>query len=380
MRVVITAAGGISYFGSTTKDLVRAFNENPPQFERHHNRDCLSIKNFELKDHIGRFKNRRYLNRGVKLALAAAYTTVKNSKINLNNDCGLFVGTGPNLDIPDNGMNYSEKKALWILEHLPNTVSSSISSLLNIHGENSTIATACSASLQAIGEGFRRVKHGYTNMVLVGGGDSRINIGGITGYEKASVLYNGENPSENYSPLRAEPQGFIPGEGAAFFILESLEQAKKNNRQIIAEVMGYGCSMDAYNMTSPEISGLYQKKAIQAALDEACLSPLDIGIVSAHGTGTYLNDKLETNIIKNFFNNNPYVATFKEWFGHLSAACGAMELWATLACFQNGNFPYKHRSSAYKIGSNHPITNYTLLQNFGFGGQNAAIVINKWRE
>lgn len=378
MRVVITAAGGISYYGTDTINLISAFRKDFPQFESQFDQHSLGIKDFELKNYIGRFKNHRYLSRGAKLALAAAYTTVKNNNIDLIEDCGLFVGTGPNLDIPDSGMNYSEQKALWILEHLPNTVSSSISSLLNIHGENSTIATACSASLQAIGEGFRRIKHGYTNMALVGGGDSRISIGGIAGYKKAGVLYSENNPSNDYSPLRGEPKGFVPGEGAAFFILENLEHAIKNNRHIIAEVLGYGCSMDAYRMTSPELSGLYQKKAIEAALKESNLSPLDIGVISAHGTGTYLNDKVESYIIKSLFNNNPYIATFKEWFGHLSAACGAMELWATLACMENNFFPRKHRSSTHKIGSTHPLTNYGLLQNFGFGGQNAALVIKKW--
>lgn len=379
MRVVITAAGGISSYGTTTEELAQSFKGKYNDFETDFDAQTAPVTCFNLKDYIGRYKNRRYLNRGSKLAVAGALSTVQNSGIKLSETCGLFVGAGPNVDIPNSGMNYDEQSALWLLKHLPNTAASSISALLDIHGENSTISTACSASLQAIGEGFRRIKNGYTDMVLAGGGDSRLSEGGIKGYQMAGALYKGDNASENYSPLRSEPMGFIPGEGSAFFILESLESALENGRDILAEITGFGLSMDAFNMTTPEPYGINQEKAILSALNESSITCEDIGVISAHGTGTPLNDAMEKKLIKRLFHNRPHVAAFKEWFGHLSAACGAVELWSLLSCYKSDSFPQIHRSKASpEYGGNVIKSDYALLENFGFGGQNAALVVKRW--
>lgn len=379
MRVVITAAGGISTLGSSTEELITSFKGDFLNFEELHSVSTAPVRRFNLNDYIGRYKNKRYLNRGASFAVAGAYKTVIDSNIELSKDCGLFIGAGPNLNIPNAGMNYESQKALWILEHLPNTAASSISTLLGINGENSTIGTACSASLQAIGEGFRRIKHGHCKMAVVGGGDSRLSEGGVKGYHMAGALYKGNSPSNEYSPLRSEPLGFIPGEGAAFFILESLESAINNDRTILAEILGFGLSMDGYNMTDPDPCGVNQERAIISAIIEAGLTTADIGIISCHGTGTLLNDTMEKDIINRIFKNQPFIATFKEWFGHLSAACGAMELWAIISCFKSGEFPTSHRSIVNSPYDNTTAdSNIVLLQNFGFGGQNATLVVKKW--
>lgn len=379
MRVVITAAGGVSSLGSSTQELIDSFQGSFPDFKEQFSVFTAPIIDFQFKDFVGKYKNKRYLNRGAALTLAGAVKTVQNSGIELDKDCGLFVGAGPNLVFPEKGDEYSKRKALWLLEHLSNTASSSISALLDIHGENSTIGTACTASLQAIGEGYRRIKYNQMEMALAGGGDSRLSQGGVMGYKMAGALYKGSNPSKEYSPLRAEPLGFIPGEGSGFVILETLDSALKNNREILAEIVGFGQTMDGYNMTDPAPDGYWQSKAISLALKEAGIGAEEIGVIVAHGTGTPLNDEMELKLIESLFNNESMLLTFKEWFGHLSAGCGAVELWGLIACFKSGFFPLKHRSNNYSVSGNSLTnSNYALIQNFGFGGQNAVLVVKKW--
>lgn len=377
MRVVITATGGVTRLGGTIDEIYRSLNSDFPRFSSLHNHYVSPIENFNLRDYIGRYKNSRYLSRGGQLTVAAAIKTVKESGIKLPEECGLFIGQGPNMDTPETGFNYGTEKALWLLKYLPNTSLSVISSLLKIHGENSVVGTACSASLQAIGEAYKAIKMGCCEMAIAGGGDSRLSLGGIMGYSKAGALYKGDNPDINYSPLRSEPMGFIPGEGSAFFILESLDSAVRNNRDIIAEIAGYSATMDAYAMTSPEPTGKFQKVAILNALKQAEIDTNDVNFISAHGTGTLLNDTMEKKVIEELFNKSQVFISFKQWFGHLAAGCGAVELLATLACMRNNSLPAKKRGDIdekLKLKSN----TVALLQNFGFGGQNAAMVVRKW--
>lgn len=377
MRVVITFAGGITRLGDSIDQIYKNLNGSFPKFSSLHNHYVNPIEGFNLKNYIGRYKNSRYLSRGAQLTVAGAIKTVKDSGFELPEECGLFVGQGPNMDTPEAGFNYETEKALWLLKYLPNTSLSVISSLLNIHGENSVIGTACSASLQAIGEAYKAIKLGCCKMAIAGGGDSRLSLGGIKGYSKAGALYKGDNPDINYSPLSSQPMGFIPGEGSAFFILESLDSAVINNRDIIVEVVGYSATMDAYAMTSPEPSGKFQKIAVLNALKQAGINSEDIDFISSHGTGTLLNDTMEGKIIEELFNKEQVTISFKQWFGHLAAGCGAVELLATLACMKNNFLPRRKRDGIegeleFKYN---PVA---LLQNFGFGGQNAALVVKRW--
>ncbi len=395
-RVVITSMGVISSLGINPDEIIKNLNEDNVTFERpSFDNDVVTcpIKGFNVKDFSGRFKYARYLNRGAELGLAAAIEAIKDSGLDQNQlvEAGIFAGAGPNMDISgefpeikDGNLDREDLAALWILKFLPNTLNSAIAQYAGIHGENLTINTACSASLQAIGEGYRKIKDGYLSLAFAGGGDSRISRGGILSYKKAQALYTGSDEPENSCmPFDARRKGFVPGEGGAFFLLEDMEHARSRGANIIAEICGFGSSIDGYNMTAPEPSGKWGEKAIYAAMDESEISPDNIDIISTHGTGTPLNDDMESNIVARIFGDmNPPVISLKSWIGHVAAACGALELAICLSCMRedylprirnleepcNDNINFVRNSKEHSIKT-------ALLENFGFGGQNSALII-----
>ncbi len=408
-RVVITSVGVISSLGFSLNRIMENIKKEKVSFKTFAFDESVSaapVEKFDLKKITGRFKDARYLNRGAGFCMGAAVMAAKNSDL-LNREnpeaakilhkTGLFTGTGPNLDIggelPDikNGViDNKSLAALWILKFLPNTAASAISKFTGVHGENLTINTACSASMQAIGEAYRKIKNGYLELALAGGGDSRLSQGGILAYKKAQALClsNPGSAKEACRPFDKKRNGFAPGEGGAFFLLEELDHALKRNAKIYGEICGFGASIDGFTMTAPEPEGRYGKKAVISALKEADITASDIDVISSHGTGTILNDAMESALIDNIFKKNkPIIIAIKSWTGHLSAACGASELAVCLACMKHGyipkirnlekpcrqdlNFALKEKSYNF---------NTLLMQNFGFGGQNAALVIKAWKK
>ncbi|MDD5722223.1 MAG: beta-ketoacyl-[acyl-carrier-protein] synthase family protein [Syntrophales bacterium] len=395
-RVVITSIGVVSSLGCTPDEIIMSLKGRKVAFERQASDGevvVAPVRNFNIRSYTGPFKDGRYLNRGAQFSVASAIDAVRNSG-SLKESfarAGLFVGAGPNLDIggefPEvtkGNIDRNDLQALWILKFLPNTAASVISQLIGIHGENLTVSTACSSSLQAIGEAYRKIKDGYLNCALAGGGDSRLSSGGILAYKKAKALCIGSGKPEKASrPFDCGRNGFVPGEGGAFFLLEELEQAKKQGSEIYAELCGYGCSLDAHNMTAPEKSGRSAKDAMNAALKEAEVSPSQIDAVSAHGTGTVLNDEMEANIIFEIYGKaQPSVIALKSWIGHAASACGALELAITLACMRDGYLPEIRNLDEpchgevkfVRSGMSAPFGT-AVIENFGFGGQNSALVV-----
>lgn len=401
-RVVITSMGVISSLGFTPENIMDNILKNSVKFEnlkfQKIEQICSPIKKFNLSDFTGRYKNRRYLNRGTQFSVASAMEAVKQSGLNEKDlaKAGLFTGAGPNLAIDDeidniqkNKMKTEKLPALWILRFLPNTASSAIASLTGIHNENNTISTACASSLQAVGEAYRKIHHGCLNLAFAGGGDSRLSHGGITAYKKAQALFNSGDdiPAKSYAPFNEDCNGFVPGEGGAFFLLEELEHALKRGARIFCEVAGTGTSIDGYMMTAPEPEGKFAQIAVNTALKNAGVSADSVDLISSHGTGTPLNDAMESTLIKRVFGiNNPPVIALKSLVGHIAAACGAVELAIVLACLSNDYFPGIRNLTRpcnpdinflTKGKSIKPET--ILLENFGFGGQNCALLIKKWK-
>lgn len=397
-RVAITAIGVLSSLGNNPGEIVNSFEAERVTFERPSFDPevvIAPVRHFTLRDYTGSFKDGRYLNRGARLATAAAMEALKNSGLakEVLVDTGLFIGTGPNLDIggefPEvrNGaIDRQDLQALWILRFLPNTAASAISKLADIHGENLTISTACSASLQAIGEAFRRIKDGYLKRAFAGGGDSRLSPGGILAYKKAKALYAGDAaPGAASRPFDTARSGFVPGEGGAFFLLEDMDDARMRGATILGEVCGYGCTLDAYNMTAPEKGVEKGKFAVMSALREAGLSPSEVEVISAHGTSTLLNDEREAHLIADTYGKNtPRVIAPKSWTGHASAACGALELAFLIVCMREKYLPKIRnledpcRSDVHFVTeSQHFSFRTALIENFGFGGQNSALVIRR---
>lgn len=397
-RVVITSVGVVSPLGNSPDAILDRMARGDAPFESSQHLEeqaVCPVSDFDVSAHIGRFKNKRYLNRGARMAVAAAADAIRDSGLNrdLLADAGLFVGAGPHLDLTDvpdvrnQPGQWSGVPALWMLPFLPNTAASVIAQLFGIHGENSTTGSACAASLTAIGEAFRRVRDGYLDLALAGGGDSRLSYGALMAYQKADALSgNHFQPQSAIRPFDQARNGFVPGEGGAIFVLESLEHAQARNAAILAEVYGYGATMDGHAMTAPAPDGKWAEAAVTRALDDAGVGPDRVDLISAHGTGTQLNDAVEAHLIQRVFaESKPVVAAIKSWIGHLASACGAVELAVGIGIIGRGWVPEIRNLKdpcVPDVGFVSTPQNVSietlLLENFGFGGQNAALVVKKW--
>lgn len=180
----------------------------------------------------------------------------------------------------------------------------------------------------------------------------------------------------------------MPGEGGAFFVLEELEHARNRGARIYAEVCGFGASLDGYNMTAPEPNGKWAASAVRSAMREAGLEAHKIDVISSHGTGTPLNDAMEAKLIARLQGEHrPFVLALKSWIGHLAAACGAVELAIGLAALERNHLPEIRNLREPCSGNINFVrkaqevqAETMLLQNFGFGGQNSALVVRLWRE
>ena len=394
-EVVITALGVVCALGSTPAAIMAAFKAGRTTFCRPDFDDTVvtaPVKDFDLRDFTGPCKERRYLNRGARFSVAAAVAARQSSGLDAEAAAraGLFVGAGPNLDlggefrrIDQGNIDEDDLMALWILRFLPNTAASTIAQLTGAHGENLTVTTACTASLQAIGEAYRKIRDGYLDLAFAGGGDSRLSKGSILAYKKPKALFMGKgDPSRASRPFDEDRQGFVTGEGGAFFLLEEREHARRREAKIYGEVCGFGASLDGYSLTAPDPAGHWQEAAVRAALGEAGLTPARIDLVAAHGTGTKLNDAMEARLLGRIFGEAPSVIALKSWIGHLSVACGAVEMALCLILMQNGYLPeIRNLIHPCQGGINFvtrgraALLRTVLLENFGFGGQNCALVV-----
>ncbi|OPY13142.1 MAG: 3-oxoacyl-(acyl-carrier-protein) synthase 2 [Syntrophus sp. PtaB.Bin001] len=398
-RVVVTALGAISSLGNSPVQILESLRNGRVSFAASDFDPQVivsPVRSFDLGTFTGSFKERRYLNRGAQLAVAAVMAAVEKSALRKEQltGAGLFLGAGPNMDIGGEIPDIRQGKiqddplmALWILRFLPNTAASVISILAGIRGENLTVTSACSASLQAIGEAFHKIRDGYLDLAFAGGGDSRLTPGAVLAYGKARALYaGGGNPEEASRPFDNGRRGFVPGEGGACLLLEELEHARSRKAAIYGEICGFGASLDGYNVTAPEPAGLGGQLALDKALADAGLGPGDVDAVSTHGTGTILNDRMEAALIERVYEGQyPRILAFKSWIGHLSTACGAMETALSLICMGNGYLPEIRNlrepcSPALPFvreGGNRPSSTWAI-ENFGFGGQNAVLIVKRY--
>lgn len=382
-RVVVTGSGFVLPLGTSRQDVCAALREPFGPFIRSAHDAQVAVcpvPRFDLKDHVGRCKNARYLSRGQQLCLAAAVKAVDDAGLGPHalDQAGLFLGLGPNLEARPR-----DDKALWLLDCLPNTLTSVMAGMLGVHGENLTIMTACAASTQALGQAFRAVAAGLADVALAGGGDSRLSPEAVRAYKEAGVLATDfERPELACKPFDQSRSGFAIGEGGAIFALESLEHAQARGARILAEIVSAAASLDGGSLTGPDPEG---KAGCAAVL--RCLGDLgDEGLcVLAHGTGTILNDQVESGILARAVPKALAIAAFKSRIGHLAAACGCAELALGLICAAQGVFPgicgleTPCRDDLPLLRAPMPLHPRALLvQSFGFGGQNACLGVRPW--
>jgi 3-oxoacyl-[acyl-carrier-protein] synthase II len=361
-------------------------------------------------------KSLKIMGRAMRFGIAAAGLAVDDSGLDLERfdpeRIGVVMGTGlVPMDLPEiapllrdawNEAGKLEVKRLgqagagaffplWLLKYLPNMVAAHISMAYHAQGPNSTITTACAAGTQAVGEGFRLIARGDADLVLAGGADSRMDPLLLLAYTAlGAVSRSNRAPAEVSRPFDGLRDGFVLGEGAAILVLEDLEHARRRGAEIYAEVLGLGSSFDAYAVTRPDPEGRGAARSITWALREAGLDPTEVDYINAHGTSTRLNDAMETAAVKQVFGERSRrlpLSSIKSMVGHLIGAAGAVEA-ATLALtLHHGVLPptinHSHPDPAcdldYVPNEAREIPVETgVSTSFGFGGQNAALVMQRF--
>ncbi|HZZ78326.1 MAG TPA: beta-ketoacyl-ACP synthase II [Gemmataceae bacterium] len=379
---------------------------------------AAEVKDFDVAPFLlnGHRKSMKIMSRAMRFAVGAAGLGIQDSGLDLDKinpeRVGVVMGTGlVPVDLPeltpalvescDSEGNLETTRLgqkgssalfpLWILKYLPNMVAAHISLALNAQGPNSTITTACAAGTQAVGEAFRLIARDDADIVLAGGADSRIDPLLILAYTALGALSRSDRPAVEVSrPFDGQRDGFVLGEGAGVLVLEELEHAKKRGATIYAEVLGMGSSFDAYAATKPDPEARGAARAIKESLREARIDPSDVDYINAHGTSTRLNDQMETMAVKKVFGDNAKVlplSSIKSMVGHLIGAAGAVEAVAMALTLHSNAVPptinQKVRDPDCDLDyvpntAREMPVKVAVSTSFGFGGQNAALVMRRF--
>lgn len=358
------------------------------------------VSNFDPTNYM-ETKDAKRMARFSQLAVAAAGEAIKHSDLDISSypnpeRIGVVMGNGnggfPTIEenarllFSRGGMKVSP---FFIPMILPNMAAANVSRLFGIKGYTSTIITACAAGTQAIGEGFEIIKRGDADIVLAGGCEAGISQLGLGGFNVIKALTKqNDQPDKASRPFDANRDGFVPAEGSAILVLETLSHALNRGATIYAEILGQGVSSDAYHAVQPDKKGEGAARAINNALANSKLSPKDIDYINAHGTSTPLNDLAETLAIKQVFGKDvaPPISSTKSMIGHALGGAGAIEAVAAIKTIihntihptinQEVSDPQCDLDYVPNISRKQQV-NTILSNSFGFGGQNACIVIGR---
>ena len=342
-----------------------------------------------------------FMDRVSQMAVVAAHQALENAGL-LSEDTdlsstGVYTGCalGGVQTIEDSYKRYYVNKSrtgrpTTVPLIMPNAPAGHISMRHKLHGPSQNYSIACSSSSTAIGEAFRAVRDGYQERVVTGGTEAMLNDGSIVCWEALTVLAK-EHPEGAHAscrPFAKDRSGLVLGEGAAMLILESETLVKERNIQPLAEIVGYGASSDAHNLTQPSAEG--QVRAMRTALDDAGLDSTAIGYINAHATGTGAGDKVEIDAIKLLFADHAQriaVSSTKSMHGHLLGAAGALEFAITVMALKNRQIPpTAHLTQPDPecdldcvpcIGRPSPELDYALCNSFAFGGSNAVLIARR---
>jgi 3-oxoacyl-[acyl-carrier-protein] synthase II len=359
------------------------------------------VKNFDPFQWIEK-KELKKMARFIQLALAGADFAVKSANwkpedSNLD-EVGVYVSSGiGGFDIIEREhgklLNGGPNKIspFFIPSAIVNLASGQISIRYGARGPNSATATACSASAHAVGDSFKIIERGAAEMMICGGSEATITPMGVGGFAAMKALSTrNDDPQHASRPWDAGRDGFVVGEGAGILVLESLEHAQKRNAPILAEVVGYGMSGDAYHMTQPEENGDGAYRVMMAALKDAKLSSNDIGYVNAHGTSTPIGDVIETRALKRVFGERAKkvpISSTKSMTGHLLGGAGGLEAGISVLALRDQTLPptinleNPDPECDLDYVPNHArkaSVEYALSNSFGFGGTNAALIFQRW--
>lgn len=407
-RVVITGRGAVTPVGNTIAEAwenIKAGNHGIAEITRfdvepHKVKMGAEVKNFDFGDK----RAAKRLDLSSQFALIAADEAMKDSGIVSGENVvperfGIFGGTGiGGISTLESEVTKCLKRnsptrasALLVPMVMPNAVAGNLAIKYNAKASCFGIVSACASGTHSIGEAFRNIKHGYSDVLLAGSAESVFTPVCFSGFANMTAMSTRTDPARCSTPFDVERDGFILGEGAGFLILEEMEHALARGAKIYGEIVGYGATCDAYHITSPAPDGEGAANAMKLAMEEAGITPDQIDYINAHGTGTPYNDLFETNAIKAVFGDDTKVpvSSTKSMTGHLLGAAGGIETVFCVEAINDGFIPAT-------IGLEKPdpeltldyVPNhgreadltYVLSNSLGFGGHNGTLIVKKFEK
>ena len=407
-RVAITGMGALTPIGNSVSEFWQGCIEGKSgidyvtQFDAtgYPSRIAGEVKGFDALDWMDR-RDARRMSRFSQFAVAASRQALESAELNLDREdrsrVGVILGNGigglPNIQeavhtIRDKGGMRIDP--LFMPKMLPNMAAAQLSMILGAKGYSNTVTTACAAGTQAMGDSLDLIRAGRADVVLTGGTEAALCELGLCGFAVMRALSTqNDEPQKASRPFDAGRDGFVAAEGAAIFVYEELEHARRRGAPIIAEIAGYGACNDAYHVVAPCVDGEGAIRAMTWAMEDAGVTPEEIDYISAHGTSTKLNDTAETLSIKKAFGEQAYrvpISATKSMIGHAFGAAGALESVACLEAMRHGVIPptinYDNPDPECDLDyvpneARRADVRVALKNSFGFGGQNACLVFKR---
>ncbi len=408
-RVVVTGLGAITPIGLNVEEFFASIRKGKHGFGvisgfDHGNYKChvaAQISGFDPKSSMDARAARR-MEPFSQYAVAAAGEALADAGICMENEdpyrTGCAVGSGiGSLAAMEREYDKLKEKGpsrvnpIFIPLMISNMAAGNVSIQFGLKGKSLNVVTACATGTNCIGEAFRSIQYGEADVMVAGGTESAVTPLGIAGFSALTALSTVEDPDQCCLPFDKNRSGFVMGEGAGIVVLEELEHARKRNARIYAEVLGYGCTSDAYHITSPAEDGEGAARAMLSALQDGNVKPEELTYINAHGTGTHHNDLFETRAIKKAFGDhaaNIRINSTKSMVGHLLGAAGAVEF---VTCIKEMETGFIHKTVGYKTPDEEMDLDYcreayveeipyALSNSLGFGGHNTSILIGSFRE
>ena len=362
---------------------------------------AAEVKDFDPAQYMDK-KSARRMEQFCQFAVAAAGQAISDAGLDMEQEdpymVGCSVGSGiGSLQAMEREYDRLKEKGpgrvgpMLVPLMISNMAAGNVSIAYGLKGKSLNVVTACATGTHSIGEAYRTIQYGDADVMIAGGTESSITPIGIAGFSALTALSFSEDPERASIPFDKERNGFVMGEGSAIVVLEELEHAKRRGVKIYAELTGYGCSSDAYHITSPAEDGSGAATAMLNALKDGGVAPEELTYINAHGTSTHHNDLFETRAIKLAFGEHAYdlkINSTKSMVGHLLGAAGAVEFVTCVKEIQEG---YIHRTVGLRETEEELDLNYcrdsykeevpyALTNSLGFGGHNASLLLKKYIE
>ena len=408
-RVVITGMGAITPIGNSVEEFWNGIKEGKTGFgpityfdtADYRCKLAAEVKDFDPTQYMDK-KSARRMEQFCQFAVAAAGQAIADAGLTMEQEdpymVGCSVGSGiGSLQAMEREYDRLKEKGpgrvgpMLVPLMISNMAAGNVSIAYGLKGKSLNVVTACATGTHSIGEAYRTIQYGDADVMVAGGTESSITPIGIAGFSALTALSFSEDPQRASIPFDKDRNGFVMGEGSAVVVLEELEHAKRRGAKIYAELIGYGCSSDAYHITSPAEDGSGAATAMLNALKDGGVAPEKLTYINAHGTSTHHNDLFETRAIKLAFGEHAYelkINSTKSMVGHLLGAAGAVEFVTCVKEIQEG---YIHRTVGLRETEEELDLNYcrdsykeevpyALTNSLGFGGHNASLLLKKYME